>query len=184
MRRGGREALEIRSGMEEDEWQPVMLGLATWWRHSNLMKLVILEKGKHSVEGYVITGQRKNLYRKERDCDNGPKKKPCEKAEIQCWAFRRGKNLAFSKDTCFEKKIVWSKVIPRKVGVELEPNKRRLSWRLAWWESTEKKKVSHFLGLRGRYQCSDQRSNRKRVRCMASTAVGTEGKEDQIARSA
>ena len=37
-----------------------------------------------------------------------------------------------------------SKVTPRKVGVGLkrrrEPSRRRLSWRLAWWGSTEKKR--------------------------------------------
>ena len=34
--------------------------------------------------------------------------------------------------------------------------------------------------LRGRHQYSDQRSNRNRVLCVASTAVGTEGEEDQM----
>ena len=55
---------------------------------------------------------------------------PHEEAEIQRKALRRGKNLAFSKDTCLEKERVRSKVIPRKVGVGLkrkrEPSKRRL----------------------------------------------------------
>ena len=46
--------------------------------------------------------------------------------------------------------------------------------RLAWWGSTEKKEASHLLGLRGRHQYSDQRSNQIRAPCMASTAVGTE----------
>ena len=48
--------------------------------------------------------------------------------------------------------------------------------------STEKKEASHFLGLRGRHQYSDQRSNRNRAPCVASTAVGTEGDKDQMAR--
>ena len=74
----------------------------------------------------------------------------------------------------------------RKVGVGLkrkrEENKRRLSWRLAWWGSTEKE-ASHVLGLRGKHQHSDQRSNRIRFPCIASTAAETKGKEHQIARS-
>ena len=49
--------------------------------------------------------------------------------------------------------------------------------------STEKKKASqNLLGLRGTHQYSDQRSNRNRASCVASTAVGTEGDEDQMAR--
>ena len=47
-------------------------------------------------------------------------------------ALRRGKNLAFSEDTCLEKERVRSKVIQRKVENGLkrwsEPN-RRLGWR-------------------------------------------------------
>ena len=58
---------------------------------------------------------------------------PHEEAEIQRKALRRGKNLAFSEDTCLEKERVRSKVTPRKVGVELkrrrEPSRRRLGWR-------------------------------------------------------
>ena len=83
--------------------------------------------------------RRKDLYRIERDSLEGPH----EEAEIQRKALRRGKNLAFSKDTCLEKERARSKVTPRKVGVGLkqrrEPSKRRLGWRLAWWGSTEKK---------------------------------------------
>ena len=106
---------------------------------------------------------------------------------IQRKALRRGQNLAFSEDTCLEKERVLSKDTPRKVGVGLkrrrEPSKRRLGWRLAWLGSTEKKEASHLLGLRGRHQYSDQRSHRNRASCVASTAVGTEGEEDQMARS-
>ena len=124
-------------------------------------------------------GQRKALYRRERDSLEGPH----EEAEIQHKALRRGKNLAFSKDTCLEKERVQSKVTPRKVGVGLkqrqEPNRRRL----AWLGSTEKKEASHLLGLRGRHQYSDQHSNRNRTPCVASIAVGIEGEEDQMARS-
>ena len=40
-------------------------------------------------------GQRKDLYRRERDSLEGP----YEEAEIQRKALRRGKNLAFSEDT-------------------------------------------------------------------------------------
>ena len=108
--------------------------------------------------------RRKDLYRTQRGSLEGPH----EQAEIQRKALRRGKNLAFSEDTCLEKKRVRSKVTPRKVGVGLkrrrEPSRRRLGWRLAWWGSTEKNEASHFLGLRGRHQYSDQRSNRNRRR--------------------
>ena len=80
-----------------------------------------------------------------------------------------------------------SKVTPRKVGVGLkrrrELSNRRLGRRLAWWGSTEKKEASHLLGLRGRHQYSDQRSNRNRAPCVTSTAVGTKGEEDRMARS-
>ena len=73
-------------------------------------------------------GRRKALYRRERDTLEGPH----EKAEIQRKALRRGKNLAFSEETCSEKERVRSKVIPRKVGVRLkrrwELSKRRLAW--------------------------------------------------------
>ena len=123
--------------------------------------------------------RKKDLYRRERDSLEGPH----EEAEIQRKALRRGKNLAFSEDTCLEKERVRSKVTPRKVGMGLkrrrEPSRRRLGWRLAWWGSTEKNEASHLLGLRGRHQYSDQRSNRNRAPCVA----GTEGEEDQMARS-
>ena len=82
---------------------------------------------------------RKDLYRTERDSLEGPH----EEAEIQRKALRRGKNPAFSEDTCLEKGRVRSKVTPRKGGVGLkrrrEPSRRMLGWRLAWWGSTEKK---------------------------------------------
>ena len=72
------------------------------------------------------------------------------------------------------------KVISSKVGVGLkrrrEPSRRRLGWRLAWWGSTEKNEASHLLGFRGKHQYSDQRPNRNRAPCVASTAVGTKGK--------
>ena len=78
------------------------------------------------------TGRRKDLYRTEWDSLEGPH----DEAEIQRKALRRGKNLAFSEDTCLEKERVRSKVTPRKVGVGLkrrqEPSRRRLGWRLAW----------------------------------------------------
>ena len=72
-------------------------------------------------------GGRKALYRRERDSLEGLH----EEAEIP-----RGKNLAFSEDTCLQKKRVRSKLTPRKVGVglkrRLELSKRMLGWRLAW----------------------------------------------------
>ena len=44
-------------------------------------------------------GQKKALYRTERDSLEGPH----EEADIQRKALRRGKNLAFSEDTCLDK---------------------------------------------------------------------------------
>ena len=58
-------------------------------------------------------GRRKDLYRTERDSLDGPH----EEAEIQRKALRRGKNLAFSEDTCLEKERVRLKVTSRKVGM-------------------------------------------------------------------
>ena len=46
--RGGEEASEKRTGIGEDERQPVMVQLVAWWRCSNLVKLVMLRKGNHS----------------------------------------------------------------------------------------------------------------------------------------
>ena len=127
--------------------------------------------------------RRKDLYRTERDSLEGPH----DEAEIQRKALRRGKNLAFSQDTCLEKERVRSKVTPRKVGVGLkrrrEPSRRRLGWRLAWWGFTEKKEASHLLRLRGTHQYSDKSFNQNRAPCVASTAVGTDGEEDQMVRS-
>ena len=70
--------------------------------------------------------RRKALYRRERDSLVGPH----EETEVQRKALRRGKNLAFSEDTCLDKERVRSKMISGKVGVVLkrrgEPSKRRL----------------------------------------------------------
>ena len=183
IRRGDKEASVSSRGIGEDNRQPVMARLTARWRRSNLVKLVALTTGNHPGEAQVRRGQRKDLYRTERDSLKGLH----DEAEIQRKALRHGKNLAFSEDICLEKVSVRSKWIPRKIGVGLkrrrEPSRRRLSWRLAWWESTEKKETSHLLGLRERHQYSDQRSNRKRAPCVASTAVGTKGEENQVARS-
>ena len=122
-----------------------MARLAARRRRSNLVKLVALEKGNHPGEAKVRRSPRKDLYRTERDSLEGPH----EEAEIQRKALRRGKNLAFSEDTCLEKKRVQSKVTPRKVGVGLKqmrkPSRKRLGWRLAWWGSLRRRR----LGLRG-----------------------------------
>ena len=48
--RGGKEALERRRGIEEDERQSMVVRLAAWWRRSNLVKLVVLRKGNHLGE--------------------------------------------------------------------------------------------------------------------------------------
>ena len=96
--RGSKKASE-RSGIGDDERQPVMVQLAARWRRSNLVKLVALRKGNHQGEVYVRRGQRKDLYRRERDSLEGPH----EEAEIQRKALSRGKNMAFSEDACLEK---------------------------------------------------------------------------------
>ena len=106
-----------------------MARLAARSRRSNLVIFVTLRKGNHLGEAYVRRGRRKALYRRERDSLEGPH----EEAEIHREVLRRGKNLAFSEDTCLEKERVRSKVTPRKVGVGLkrrrEPIRRRLGWR-------------------------------------------------------
>ena len=136
-RRGGREASVSSREIGEDERQPVMARLAARWRRSNLVGLVALRKGNHPGEASVRRDRRKDLYRTKRDSLEGLH----EEAEIQRKALRRGKNLAFSEDTCLEKERVRSKVTSRKVGVGLkrrrEPSRTRLGWRLAWWGSTE-----------------------------------------------
>ena len=48
--KGSREASERRSGIGEDERQPVMARLAAQWRRSNLVILVTLWKGNHPCE--------------------------------------------------------------------------------------------------------------------------------------
>ena len=45
--RGGREASERSRGIGEDKRQPMMVRLAAQWRHSNLVILVMLNKGNH-----------------------------------------------------------------------------------------------------------------------------------------
>ena len=84
------------------------------------------KNGLHS-EGRHISRRRRRASKKNlprRDSLEGPH----EEAEIQCKALRRWSNLAISKDTCLEKKRVWSKVTPRKVGLGLKRSQeRRLS---------------------------------------------------------
>ena len=48
--RGGKEVLERRSGIGQDERQPVMVRLAAQWRRSNLAILVTLKKGNYAGE--------------------------------------------------------------------------------------------------------------------------------------
>ena len=100
-------------------------------------------------------GRRKVLYRREKGSLEGLH----VKAEIQCKALIREKNLAFSEDTCLEKERVRSKVAPRKVGEKLKRREELKGWRLAWWESTKKKEASHLLESRGRHQYSCQCSS-------------------------
>ena len=131
------------------------------------------KKGNHSGEAQARRDRRNALYRRDRDSVEGPH----EEAEIQRKTLRRGKNLAFSKEICLEKERVRLKVTPKKVkGFKRrrELNKRRWGWRLAWWGSTEEN--SYSLGLRGRHQYSDQRSNWIGAPCVACTTVRTEGR--------
>ena len=130
-RRGGKQASVSSKEIGEDERQPVMARLVARWRRSILVILVTLRKGNHPGKAYVRRDRRKDLYKRETDS----LEEPHEEAEIQRKALTRGKNLAFSEDTCLEKERVRSKVTPRKVGVGLkrrrEPSKRRLDWRSA-----------------------------------------------------
>ena len=71
-------------------------------------------KENHSGEAYVKRSRRKALYRRER----GFLERPHEEAEIQHKALRRGKNLAFSKETWLEKERMRSKLTPRIIGVD------------------------------------------------------------------
>ena len=80
------------------------------------MILVTLKKGNHPSEPYMRKGRREALCKTESDSLEGPH----EEVEIQRKVLRRGKYLAFSKETCLEKERVWSKVTPRKVGVGLK----------------------------------------------------------------
>ena len=141
-------------------------------------------KGNHSGEAYVKRGRRKDLYRRE----GFLKRIPHEEAEIQHKALRPERNLAFSEDTCLQKKSVRSKVTPRKVGVGLkrrrEPSMSGLGWSLGLWGSTEKKKASHLHGFGGRHQYSDQRSNRNRVSCGDRGGVGPNGQIVSLKRAA
>ena len=101
--------------------------------------------------------------------------------EIQRKVLIRGKNLAFSEDTCLEKKKVRSKMIPRKIEVRLirrrELNMKMWSWKLAWLGFPEKNKTSYFLGLRGKTPVL-----RPALQSIIAP-VKTDWKQDQIVRS-
>ena len=78
-------------------------------------------------------GQRKSLYRRERDYLEGPH----EEEKIQHKALRRGKNLVFSENTCLEKEKVRSKVTTTKVGVGLKSRVSGDGLEFSLCESTE-----------------------------------------------
>ena len=82
-----------------------MARLVARWRRSDLVILVTFKKRNHLGEAYVKRDRRKDLYRAESDTLEGPH----EEAEMQRKTLRRGKNLAFSEDTCLEKERVRSK---------------------------------------------------------------------------
>ena len=77
-----------------------------------------------------------------------------------------------------------SKVSPKKVRVGLKWRQElsKIGLGVSLGGSNEMKETSHFLGLRGRHQYSNQRFNQNRAHCVASTAVGTEGEKDQMSR--
>ena len=95
-----------------------------------------------------------------------------------------GRSWPLAKIHAYEKQRVRSKVILRIVVERLKRrwklNKRRWGWRLAWWGSTVKKKISYLLRWRGRHHYSDQHSSRTRAPCVASTAAGTGGKRTKL----
>ena len=74
-RRGGKEASEKRSEIEEDERQPVMAKLAARWRCFNSVILVTLKNENHLGKAYVGRGRRQALYRTESDSLKGPMRK-------------------------------------------------------------------------------------------------------------
>ena len=79
----------------------------------------------------------------------------------------------FTKGKCVvegDPKKDWSG-IETEMGAEL----KEVGLEVGLVGSTEKKGASYLLGLIGRHQYSDQRSNRNRAPCVASTAEGTEG---------
>ena len=61
-------------------------------------------------------GRRKDLYKTQKDSSE----EPHEEAEIQRKALRRGKNLAFSEDTCLEKSAVEGDPKESWSGIETE----------------------------------------------------------------
>ena len=96
----------------------------------------------------------KKRFIQDRDSSKGPN----EEAETQHKALTQRKNLAFRDDTCLEKSSFEDDPKESWRGNEAEGDldKRRWGSRLAWWGSTEK--VSHLIGLKGRHQSPDQRS--------------------------
>ena len=63
------------------------------------MILITLKEKKHPDKAYLKRGRRNALYRRERGSLEGSH----EEAELHRKALRRGKNLAFSEDTCLKK---------------------------------------------------------------------------------
>ena len=57
----------------------------------------------------------------------------------------------------------WSELKRKGELIEKRWGWRLAWWGLAWWGFTEKKEASRLLGLIGRHQYSDQRSNRNRA---------------------
>ena len=94
---------------------------------------VTLRKGNHPGEAQVRSGQRKVLYRRERDSLEGPH----DKAKIQRKALRRGIKLGLQQRYMFRKRKGVVEIDPTKVWsgteTEAELSRRRLGWKWAWW---------------------------------------------------
>ena len=137
------------------------------------------------------TGQRKALYRMERDSLEGPQ----DADAMDLRAFSLGMYFLFRVEIWESKERVQSNLIPRKVGVGLKVSwiwlgvvgegsgRKREGFRWASCGSMVKSDASHFCGLRGRRQVEDQSARQLRADCTESVAQSIAGDEDQMARS-
>ena len=64
-----------------------------------------------------------------------------------------------------------------------KPKRFSRGWKVVWWGSVEKKKDSHFFGLRGSLHKLDHVSWTVRKNWTTEEALSGSGEEDQMARS-